>query len=144
MNDQPAFQAEVHQNRYLPAGGTVVEAVLTVTTSSVDGHTPAAGPDAAEVIMIDCSGSMANPPSKLDEEGIVGSNDAVIENCERSFQMRWPGRNPHQRALLGVGDQFPRPVGKGLCLGANGLRLGPRQATQGQSSRGRHQPTRVA
>ena len=67
MNGQPAFQAEVHQNPYLPAGATVVDAVLTVTTSSADGHTPAAGPDAAQVIMIDCSGSMANPPSKLDE-----------------------------------------------------------------------------
>jgi hypothetical protein len=67
VNDQPAFQAEVHQNRYLPAGGTVVDAVLTVTTSSADGHTPAAGPNAAQVIMIDCSGSMASPPSKLDE-----------------------------------------------------------------------------
>ena len=67
MNGQPAFQAEVHQNPYLPAGATVVDAVLTVTTSSADGHNPAAGPDAAQVIMIDCSGSMANPASKMDE-----------------------------------------------------------------------------
>jgi hypothetical protein len=67
MNDQPAFQAEVHQNRYLPAGGTVVDAVLTVTASSEEGHTSSAGPNAAQVIMIDCSGSMANPPSKMDE-----------------------------------------------------------------------------
>ena len=67
MNDQPTFQAEVHQNRYLPAGGTVVEAVVTVTTSSADGPTPATGPSAAQVIMIDCSGSMASPPSKMDE-----------------------------------------------------------------------------
>jgi len=67
MSDQPTFQAEVHQNQYLPAGGTVVEAVLTVTASSADGHTPTVGPNAAQVIMIDCSGSMANPPSKLDE-----------------------------------------------------------------------------
>jgi hypothetical protein len=67
MNDKPAFQAEVHQNRYLPAGGTVVDAVLTVTTSSADGHTPTAGPNAAQVIIMDCSGSMANPPSKMDE-----------------------------------------------------------------------------
>ena len=67
MNDQPTFQAEVHQNRYLPAGGTVIDAVLTVTTSSEAGHNRTAGPNAAQVIMIDCSGSMANPPSKLDE-----------------------------------------------------------------------------
>src|SRR5450756_2859068 len=67
MTDQPAFQAEVHQNRYLPPGATVVDAVLTVTTSSADQRTTAAGPGAAQVIMIDCSGSMANPPSKMDE-----------------------------------------------------------------------------
>jgi hypothetical protein len=67
MTDQPAFQAEVHQNRYLPPGATVVDAVLTVTTSSADQHTTTAGPGAAQVIMIDCSGSMANPPSKMDE-----------------------------------------------------------------------------
>jgi hypothetical protein len=67
MNDQPAFQAEVPQNRYLPPGGTVVDAVLTVTTSSAEGHPPAAGPNAAQVIMIDCSGSMANPPGKMAE-----------------------------------------------------------------------------
>jgi hypothetical protein len=67
MNDQPTFQAEVHQNRYLPAGGTVLDAVLTVTTSSAAGHNRTAGPNAAQVIMIDCSGSMANPPSKMDE-----------------------------------------------------------------------------
>lgn len=64
MNDQPTFQAEVHQNRYLPAEGTVIDAVLTVTMSSPDGHTSSSGPNAAQVIMIDCSGSMANPPSK--------------------------------------------------------------------------------
>ena len=67
MNDQPTFQVEVHQNRYLPAGGTVVDAILTVTMSSADGHTATTGPGAAQVIMIDCSGSMANPPSKMDE-----------------------------------------------------------------------------
>jgi hypothetical protein len=67
MNDQPVFQAEVHQNPHLPAGGTVVDAVLTVTTSSADGHTPAAAPNAAQVIMVDCSGSMATPPSRMDE-----------------------------------------------------------------------------
>ncbi len=67
MNDQPAFKAEVHQNRYLPVGGTVVDAVLTVTTSGAEGHTPAPGANAAQVIMIDCSGSMANPPGKMAE-----------------------------------------------------------------------------
>jgi hypothetical protein len=56
--DQPTFQLEVFQNQYLPAGGQVVDAVITVTSSG-GGVAPA--PTAAQVIMIDCSGSMDNP-----------------------------------------------------------------------------------
>ncbi|GAA5201407.1 VWA domain-containing protein [Rugosimonospora acidiphila] len=61
-----AFTAEVYQNQYLPAGGDVVDAVITVTATGTGLHTGGA-PTAAEVIMIDCSGSMANPPTKLAE-----------------------------------------------------------------------------
>ena len=60
--DQPTFQLEVFQNQYLPAGGQVVDAVITVTSS---GGTVAAAPTAAQVIMIDCSGSMDNPGTKM-------------------------------------------------------------------------------
>jgi hypothetical protein len=62
-----AFTAEVYQNQYLPAGGDVVDAVITVTASGAGLHDGAGTPSAAEVIMIDCSGSMANPPTKLSE-----------------------------------------------------------------------------
>lgn len=64
MTDQPAFVAEVYQNEYLPAGGQTVDAVVTVTASGV-GVRPGGPPSAAQVIMIDCSGSMANPPTKI-------------------------------------------------------------------------------
>jgi hypothetical protein len=67
MTDQPAFQAEVYQNQYLPAGGTVVDAVVSVTASEASWHTSMAAPDAAQVIMVDCSGSMAEPPDKMVE-----------------------------------------------------------------------------
>jgi len=61
---QTPFQAEVYQNPYLPAGGDVVDAVITVTSSGADVR--ALGPvSAAQVIMVDCSGSMANPPTKI-------------------------------------------------------------------------------
>jgi hypothetical protein len=58
------FTIEVSQNQYLPAGATVVDAIVTVTSTGV-----AAGPapTAAEVIMVDCSGSMASPATKLAE-----------------------------------------------------------------------------
>ena len=68
MTDQPAFKAELFQNPYLPAGGTVVDAVVTVTASG-DGMVAAGGapPSVAQVIMVDCSGSMASPYTKLAE-----------------------------------------------------------------------------
>ncbi len=62
--EQTPFQAEVYQNRYLPAGGDVVDAVITVTASGT--MAASAGPvSAAQVIMVDCSGSMANPSTKI-------------------------------------------------------------------------------
>jgi hypothetical protein len=64
VTDQPAFQAEVYQNEYLPEGGQVVDAVITVTSSGTASTTSDAG-SAAQVIMVDCSGSMANPPTKI-------------------------------------------------------------------------------
>jgi len=57
------FTSEVNQNKYLPEGGTDVHAVVTVTATTAEPGAPvpsarAAAPTAAEVIMIDCSGSM--------------------------------------------------------------------------------------
>ena len=65
---EAAFAAEVYQNAYLPAGATVVDAVVTVTASGGAAVRAAtAPPSAAQVIMVDCSGSMANPVTKIAE-----------------------------------------------------------------------------
>ncbi|GAA4208945.1 VWA domain-containing protein [Actinocatenispora rupis] len=66
---QPAFTADVYQNQYLAAGATTVDAMVTVTaTGDGTGAVPAGGaPSAAEVIMIDCSGSMGYPRSRMTE-----------------------------------------------------------------------------
>ncbi len=62
MSQPPTFTAEVYQNEFLAAGAQIVDAVITVTGSGV----AAAGqPTAAQVIMVDCSGSMANPATKI-------------------------------------------------------------------------------
>lgn len=58
----PPFTAEVYQNRYLPAGGQTVDAVITVTAGAA---VSTATPSAAQVIMIDCSGSMGHPHTKM-------------------------------------------------------------------------------
>ena len=66
MSEQPPFKAEVFQNEYLPADSTVVDAVVTVTASG-EGASAGSTPSTAQVIMIDCSGSMAQPATKMSE-----------------------------------------------------------------------------
>ncbi|GAA1175453.1 VWA domain-containing protein [Streptomyces hebeiensis] len=85
----PRFSVDVYQNEYLPEGGREVNAIVTVTSTgggttggvplpsassaSASGASapsaPAASggpsPDAAVVIMVDCSGSMDYPPTKM-------------------------------------------------------------------------------
>jgi von Willebrand factor type A C-terminal domain/von Willebrand factor type A domain len=73
-----AFMAEVYQNEFLPAGSDQVHAVVTVSSTGGQDSprglaggmgTPPRGaaPDFAEVILLDCSGSMANPPEKISQ-----------------------------------------------------------------------------
>ncbi|MEV5576673.1 VWA domain-containing protein [Spirillospora sp. NPDC052269] len=57
MTDRPPFTIKVDQNPYLGAGGQEMHAVVTVEASGTAPAGPAAG--AAEVIIIDASGSMS-------------------------------------------------------------------------------------
>ncbi|MGI5139971.1 MULTISPECIES: vWA domain-containing protein [unclassified Streptomyces] len=71
----PQFSVDVYQNEYLPEGGREVNAIVTVTAtgggttgSAVAAphlYTPGHGPSAAVAIMVDCSGSMDYPPTKM-------------------------------------------------------------------------------
>ncbi|MFD3310511.1 VWA domain-containing protein [Streptomyces sp. NPDC058656] len=65
----PQFAVDIYQNEYLPEGGREVNAIVTVTATGGGtlGGLPLAaqGPDAAVVIMVDCSGSMDDPPTKM-------------------------------------------------------------------------------
>ncbi|MFF8279353.1 VWA domain-containing protein [Streptomyces lateritius] len=68
----PQFSVDVYQNEFLPEGGREVSAIVTVTSTGggttggavLAGH-GADGADAAVVIMVDCSGSMEYPPTKM-------------------------------------------------------------------------------
>ena len=71
---QPDFTADIYQNEYLPEGGDDVNAIVTVTSPDTGSPgagsaAPAADPGAgiAEIIIIDCSGSMGSPRSKIAE-----------------------------------------------------------------------------
>ncbi|MEU4443726.1 VWA domain-containing protein [Actinosynnema sp. NPDC050801] len=60
------FAVEVFQNEYLPEGAAEVDAIVTVTTTgSAAGAAEVVSGDAAEVIIVDTSGSMRYPPTKL-------------------------------------------------------------------------------
>lgn len=65
MEEQPGFVVQVSQNRYLSADDREVHAVLTVTADGIATAAPERGPQAAEVIAIDCSGSMGHPATKI-------------------------------------------------------------------------------
>ncbi|MEV0438682.1 VWA domain-containing protein [Streptomyces spectabilis] len=71
----PQFSVDVYQNEYLPEGGREVNAIATVTStgggtigtavSAPHLYGAGEGPDAAVAIMVDCSGSMDYPPTKM-------------------------------------------------------------------------------
>ena len=63
MTTVPSWTAEVFQNEYLPDGATDVHAIVTVTSAGT-GQAGATG-GAAEAIIIDCSGSMGAPQTKI-------------------------------------------------------------------------------
>src|SRR2546430_8379316 len=102
---EAAFKAEIYQNQYLPAGGTVVDAVVTVTASGGTLRTDSAPPSAAQVIMIDCSDSMANPVTKIAEakKATMAAIDTLREGVAFAVVS---GRNdadmvyPHQPVLV--------------------------------------------
>jgi hypothetical protein len=85
------FSLEVFQNEYVPEGTTAMDAIVTVTARG--GRSLAAG-EAAEVLVIDTSGSMGTPPGRIlaarqaAREAIDGVRDgtlfAVIAGNERA------------------------------------------------------------
>ncbi|MFG3048820.1 VWA domain-containing protein [Streptomyces sp. NPDC048241] len=61
----PRFAVDVYQNEFLPEGGREVNAIVTVTATGGGTTTAAPAASAAVVLMVDCSGSMDYPPTKM-------------------------------------------------------------------------------
>ena len=71
---ESGFTVDVDQNQYMPEGGREVSAIVTITSAdgaaALEGPGPAAGAEpegSAEIIIIDCSGSMEDPHTKIAE-----------------------------------------------------------------------------
>ncbi|MGH3797449.1 MAG: VWA domain-containing protein [Pseudonocardiaceae bacterium] len=71
MTSTPEFRGTVHQNLYLAEDAREVHAVITVDAVSQDSagqdsaRAEGPGPEAAEVLILDCSGSMGYPHEKI-------------------------------------------------------------------------------
>jgi hypothetical protein len=63
---EATFTVEVFQNEYLSEGGQEVNAIVTVTSPDAPPAAAASG-DSAEVVIVDCSGSMGAPQTKIAE-----------------------------------------------------------------------------
>jgi hypothetical protein len=71
MTSLPGFTVDIDHNPYLPVNGSEVSAIVTVTADGTGDAPPPSsdrgGGGSAEIIIIDCSGSMDFPPAKMAE-----------------------------------------------------------------------------
>ena len=94
-----SFSADVYQNEYLPIDGAEVNAIVTVTAAQSAAVQPTP-PAAAEIVIIDVSGSMSNPRTKLlaAQQATAAALDcirddvafAVIAGAQQAFPI-YPG-----------------------------------------------------
>ena len=64
---QPDVTMDIDHNEFLAEGARDINAILTVTMAATMPESPAGETDTAEIIIIDCSGSMGSPGSKIAE-----------------------------------------------------------------------------
>src|SRR5215469_1641109 len=61
------FTVDISQNEYLPDGGDDVNAIITVTSPDTGLAATTTSSGGAEIIIIDCSGSMRSPRTKIEQ-----------------------------------------------------------------------------
>jgi hypothetical protein len=61
------FTVEISQNEYLAEGAEDVNAIVTVTSPDTGLAAPVDDQGSAEIIIIDCSGSMRSPRIKIEQ-----------------------------------------------------------------------------
>ncbi|MFD4835175.1 VWA domain-containing protein [Streptomyces uncialis] len=132
----PRFSVEVYQNEYLPEGGREVNAIVTVTATGggtvgqVAGgspsYRPGQVPDAAVVIMVDCSGSMDYPATKM--RGARDATAAAIDTLRDGV-----------RFAVVAGTHVAKevyPGGQGLAVASATTRGQAKEALRGLTSGG--------
>jgi hypothetical protein len=127
---QPGFAIDIYQNEYLPANGQDVNAIVTVTAQDT---VPAVSEDdgSAEIIIIDCSGSMAYPSTKIAEARLATCaaidmiHDGVAFSVLAGNDGAWPVYPEDGR--LAIADEKTRQQAKlavGHLRAAGGTAIG--------------------
>ncbi len=117
---------DVDQNQYLPEGGRDVNAVVTVTSGADVGVAAPASRGSAEIIIIDCSGSMEYPHTKIAEARAATAaavdvvRDGVGFAVVAGTSTAWPVFPPD--GSMAVADRVSRAAAKQAIssLRANG------------------------
>ncbi|MBB6554210.1 vWA domain-containing protein [Nonomuraea rubra] len=119
MGDQPAFTLNIDQNKYLPLDGREVHAILTI--GSTGAATAEAVPaEAAEVIIIDTSGSMSGSKIREARQAAAtavrtlrdGVHFAVVAGTERA-KVVYPGGHANLvRASPATRAEAERAIGR--------------------------------
>ena len=73
------FSAEVYQNEFLPDGGTDVHAVVTVTCTGAGTAGQEGQGDAAEIVIVDTSGSMGEVNIRAAQQAAAAAIDQIID-----------------------------------------------------------------
>jgi hypothetical protein len=73
------FTAEIYQNEFLPQGGTDVHAVVTVTCTGAGEAGRGEGGDAAEIVILDTSGSMQGERFANAQEAAFAAIDQILD-----------------------------------------------------------------
>ena len=73
------FSADVYQNEFLPDGGTDVHAIVTVACSGAGEAGQSGAGDAAEIIIVDTSGSMTGENLVAAQRAAVAALDQVLD-----------------------------------------------------------------
>src|SRR6478672_8990772 len=73
------FTAEVYQNEFLPDGGTDVHAIVTVTCQGAGGAGRSGAGEAAEIVIVDASGSMGEDKIRAAQAAASAALDQVLD-----------------------------------------------------------------
>ena len=129
------FNAEVFQNEYLPDGGTDVHAIVSVSCTGAGEAGRAGAGDAAEIIIVDCSGSMARGEDRRRPPG-----GGRRRRRDRSTA---PG-SPSSPATDAADLAFPDPSSRMVADGRPTTGRRPRRPSTRLQANGRHRHRQVA